>query len=82
MNDFPVKVAPVGLHNVIEKDVHVKNLYVQNGQVPECGSIFNVTVTKHSSAQNGNITECTGTKCLSYKTFTITNKTFIFTKRP
>ncbi len=35
-----------------------QNVYEQNVQVPERGSVFTVTITKCISAQNGNITGC------------------------
>jgi hypothetical protein len=35
-----------------------QNVYVQNVEVPERGSVFTVTTTKCISAQNGNITGC------------------------
>jgi hypothetical protein len=60
--------------------------------IPECSSVLNVMVTKCNNAENGNITGCKGTKCLSYKMSEVTKppysqnvqsqKTSIAAKRP
>jgi hypothetical protein len=42
-----------------------QNLYVRNIQVTERGPVFNVTITKLISAQNGDVTGCIVTKHLS-----------------
>jgi hypothetical protein len=48
----------------------LKNVYVRNVQVPNCGSVFNLTATKLTSTQSVNVTGftgCTGSQFLSYK---------------
>ncbi len=57
-------------------------MYETTVQVPELGSAFNVTITKHSSAQNGNITGCKFSKQTSKVQNVSSYKTFIVTKGP
>jgi hypothetical protein len=60
-------------------------MYVRNVHIPECGSVFNLAVTKHTCAQNDNVTGSIVTKHLSNKVFKSQNvhiqKMFIVTKR-
>ncbi len=58
-----------------------EKVYVRNLQVPNCSSVFNLTVTECISAQNGNIYRVLTSKYVSYLQNVLSHKMYIATKR-